>query len=60
MCHRYMLMSVAKRKDEDERTLGELSYLMVDEAADITFNRCFRWYSSHLASSPECGKGSVP
>ena len=31
---RYMLMSVAKRNDEDERTLGELFYFMVDEVAD--------------------------
>ena len=35
---RFMLLSVAKRNDEDERTLGELFYLMIDELADITFN----------------------
>lgn len=39
---RYMLMSVAKRNDEDERTLGELFFYMVDEVADITFNQSVR------------------
>ena len=32
-------MSVAKRNDEDERTLGELFFYFVDEVADITFNQ---------------------
>lgn len=36
---RYMLMSVAKRNDEDERTLGELFFYFVDEVADITFKQ---------------------
>ncbi|MCD5437243.1 transposase [Lactobacillus delbrueckii subsp. lactis] len=35
---RYMFMSVEKRDDEDDRTIGELFYCMVDELADITFN----------------------
>lgn len=39
---RYMLLSVGKRNDEDERTLGELFYLMVDEVADITFNQSMK------------------
>ncbi len=39
---RYMLMSVAKRDDEDERTLGELFYFMVDEVADITFSQSMK------------------
>lgn len=39
---RYMLMSVAKRNDEDERTLGELFYFIVDEVADITFNQSMK------------------
>lgn len=39
---RYMLMSVAKRDDEDERTLGELSYFMVNEVADITFSQSMK------------------
>lgn len=39
---RYMLMSVTKRDDEDERTLGELFYFMVDEATDITFSQLMK------------------
>ena len=35
---RYMLLAVAKRNNEDERTLGELFYIMVKEVADMTFN----------------------
>ncbi|MBT8849449.1 transposase [Lactobacillus delbrueckii subsp. bulgaricus] len=35
---RYMFMSVEKRDDEDDRTIGEHFYCMVDELADITFN----------------------
>ena len=35
---RYMLLSVAKRDSEDERTLGELFYLMVSEVADLSFH----------------------
>lgn len=34
---RYMLLAVSKRDDEDERTMGELFYLMIAEVADITF-----------------------
>ena len=34
-----MLLSVAKRNDEDMRTLGELFYMMVEEVADMTFNK---------------------
>lgn len=34
----YMFMSVEKRDDEDDRTIGELFYCMIDELADITFN----------------------
>ena len=33
---RYMFMSVEKRDDEDDRTIGELFYCMIDELADIT------------------------
>jgi len=39
---RYMMMSAAKRDDEDERTLGELFYFMVDEVADITLNQSMK------------------
>ena len=32
-----MLLSLQKRSNEDDRTIGELFLLMVDELADITF-----------------------
>lgn len=35
---RYMLLAVSKRNSEDDRTLGELFYLMVSEIADTTFH----------------------
>lgn len=35
---RYMLLSVSKRDNEDDRTIGELFYLMVEEVADITYH----------------------
>ena len=34
---RYMLLSLQKRFNEDDRTIGELFLLMVDELADTTF-----------------------
>ena len=36
---RYMMLSVTKRKDEDERAIGELFYLMMKEIADVTFQQ---------------------
>ena len=35
---RYMLIAVEQRQNEDQRTLGELFFFIVDEMADITFN----------------------
>ena len=35
---RYMLLAVSKRDNEDERTIGELFYLMVSEVADLTYS----------------------
>lgn len=34
---RYMLLALEQRKDEDQRTLGELFFFLVDEITDITF-----------------------
>ena len=34
---RYMLLSLQKRRSEDDRTIGELFLMMVDELADTTF-----------------------
>ena len=36
---RYMLFAMEQRQNEDQRTLGELFFLLVDEMTDITFNR---------------------
>ena len=36
---RYMLFAMEQRQNEDQRTLGKLFFLLVDEMADITFNR---------------------
>ena len=33
-----MFLSYEKRNDEDDRTLGELMFLIYDEMQDITFN----------------------
>lgn len=38
ICTRYMVLAVSKRDNEDERTLGELFYLMIIEIADITYH----------------------
>ena len=35
---RYMFLSFEKRNDEDDRTIGELMFLIYDEMQDITFN----------------------
>jgi len=34
-----MLIAMAQRQNEDQRTLGELFFFPVDEIADITFSR---------------------
>lgn len=35
---RYMLLALEQRKHEDQRTLGEIFFFLVDEMADITFS----------------------
>lgn len=35
---RYMLLFVAKRDDEDGRTLSDMFYLMAEKVVDITYN----------------------
>lgn len=35
---RYMLLAMEQRRNEDQRTLGELFFFLVDEMADITFS----------------------
>ncbi len=36
---RYMLLALEQRQNEDQRTLGELFFFLVDEMADITFTK---------------------
>ena len=36
---RYMLLAMEQRQNEDQRTLGELFFFLVDKMADITFCR---------------------
>ena len=36
---RYMLLALEQRQNEDQRTLGEIFFFLVDEMADITFSR---------------------
>ena len=38
---RYILLAMEQRKNEGQRTLGELFFYLVDEMADITFTRSF-------------------
>ena len=35
----HMLLAMEQRQNEDQRTLGELFFFLVDEMADITFSR---------------------
>ena len=41
---RYMLLAMEQRQNEDQRTLGELFFFLVDEMADITFHRSLEEY----------------
>ena len=51
---RYMLLAMEQRHSEDQRTLGELFFFLVDEMADITFNRSISiLFEAMLASLQE-------
>ena len=39
---RYLMLALEQRRNEDDRTLGELFYLCTDELADITFCEAIR------------------
>ena len=39
---RYMMLSVAQRRNEDEKTICELFFCLVDELDDITFSQSMR------------------
>lgn len=38
---RYLMIAMEQRRNEDNRTLGELFFFFADELADITFNESF-------------------
>ena len=39
---RYMLFAVEERRSKDDRTIGELFYLCIDELADIKYQEALR------------------
>ena len=39
---RYMMLSVAQRENEDDKTICELCFCLLDEMEDITFSRSMR------------------
>lgn len=39
---RYMLLSLQKRRNEEDRTIGEMFLLMADELTDTTFAQAMR------------------
>ena len=39
---RYLMIAMEQRRNEDERTLGEIFYFFTDELADITFGESFQ------------------
>lgn len=48
---RYMMIALEQRRNEDDRTLGELFFLFTDELADITFARAFQIIMDALVES---------
>src|SRR5699024_12569816 len=50
---RYMLLAMAQRQNEDQRTRGELFFFLVDAMADITFHRSLGILMDALMASPQ-------
>ena len=48
---RYMLLAMEQHQNEDQRILGELFFLFVDEMEDITFSRSFAILMAALMAS---------
>lgn len=48
---RYMMLTVQKRDNEDERTLEELFYLTIDEMADISFSESMLIFIEAMTNS---------
>ena len=48
---RYMLLAMEQRQNEDQRTLGELFFFLVEEMSDITFSRSLSILMTALMAS---------
>ena len=48
---RYLMIAMEQRRNEDERTLGEIFYYFTDELADITFGESFQIIISAMIDS---------
>jgi hypothetical protein len=63
VCCRYIMLAMEKRKNEDERTIGELFYLCCDEIRDINFSTAFRLLleilTEHLKKAELVSKDAV-
>lgn len=54
---RYMMLAVEHRKNCDERTIGELFYLSVDELEDLRFTEAMALLLMQFAEKLECITG---
>ena len=48
---RYLMIAMEQRRNEDERTLGELFFFFKDELKDITFGESFQIIMTALIES---------
>lgn len=48
---RYMLLALENRNNEDDRTIGEIFYLMVDEMADISLAEALQLIAKAMFNS---------
>ena len=48
---RFLMIAMEQRRNEDERTLGELFFFFTDELADITFGESFQIIISAMIDS---------
>ena len=48
---RFLMIAMAQRRNEDDRTLGELFFFFTDELADITFGESFQIIISAMIDS---------
>lgn len=48
---RYLMIAIEQKRNEDDRTLGEIFYYFTDELADITFGESFQIISKAMIDS---------